>query len=192
MRVRAAGIVLAAVAPWTLVACSHEDDEKAMCPDVATLYTVGAHADPHHDLDYDAVMDAIDCDGQTSEREARCLRTPWARAPDPDVFPGQVGASPEEAVRLAAAAGTVITREISRIGARARYEVELDGDIGALDVQRVRRGWMAVAGEGCASGTDDEGWRDDLIGEDCQRAIDEATPDESGDAYVTCEGPAAP
>lgn len=193
MRVRAVGIVLAA-APWVLVACGDEGDVKgaAACPDIAKSDAFAIGRDAGAQVDYDAVMEAIDCDGVVSEREERCLSSPFARAPDATHFASQVGDSPEDAVRLAAGEGTTIESVLSRTRNAARIAVQLDGDPGVYDVQRVRGGWLVVGGEGCASGAvrsglDGEGSGDE-ISEECQQAIDEATPDEDGEAVVFCAG----
>lgn len=186
LRGRGAVAALLVTASWGLTACSHENDHAvAVCPDVATFFPVGNQAD----VDYTAVVDAIDCDGETSAREERCLHTPWARAPDAEHFADKVGSSPEDAVRITAGDDTVITQVLSRTGARARIAVELDGDTGVYDVQRLRSGWLAVGGEGCATGAAYDDEPDEPISEECQRQIDEATPGPDGTAMVVCAEP---
>ncbi len=182
-RGRGAVAALLVTASWGLAACSHENDDAArVCPDVATFFAAGNQAD----VDYTAVVDAIDCDGVTTAREERCLATPWARAPDAEHFASKIGSSPEEAVRVTAGDDTVITEVLSQTKATARIAVELDGDTGVYDVQRLRAGWLAVAGEGCATGAASDDERDEPISEECQRAIDEATPGPDGTAMVAC------
>lgn len=183
LRGRGAVAALLVTASWGLASCGHEnDDAVAVCPDVATFFAAGNQAD----IDYTAVVDAIDCDGVTSAREERCLDTPWARAPDAEYFADKVGSSPEEAVRVTAGDDTVITEVLSRSKGWARIAVELDGDTGVYDVQRLRAGWLAVAGEGCATGAASDDEPDEPISEECQRAIDEATPGPDGTATVVC------
>lgn len=183
MRVRVGMAAVVALAPWALAACGNEDGaDTAACPDVATFYDVESGAE----VDYEQVMDAVDCDGETSEREARCLRTPWARAPSAEMFPDQVAPSPEKAIRLTAGEDIVITKELSRTGGLARVAVEIDGDTGVFGVRRLESGWMVVEGTGCAAGEGRPDWQDEPIGEECQRAIDEATADEDGDKSVIC------
>lgn len=183
LRGRGAVVALLVTASWGLVACSHEnDDAVAVCPDVATFFAPGKQAD----IDYPEVVDAIDCDGVTSAREERCLQTPWGRAPSVEFFASKIGSSPEEAVRITAGDDTVITQVLSRTRGRARIAVELDGDTGVYDVQRLRTGWLAVAGEGCATGAAFDDEPDEPISEECQRAIDEATPGPDGTAMVAC------
>lgn len=179
----AAALVVASASAWGLVACGHEnDDAVAVCPDVATFFAAG---NPE-DIDYPAVVEAIDCDGVTTAREERCLRTPWARAPSAEFFAGKIGPTPEEAVRITAGDDTVITQVLSRTRGRARIAVELDGDTGVYDVQRLRAGWLAVAGEGCATGAASDDEPDEPISEECERSVDEATPGPDGTALTLC------
>lgn len=185
MRVRV-GLMTLLLSPGVLVACGHEDDdERAACPDVASSSAFAIGRGP--DVDLDAVVEAIDCDGEVSEREARCLRSPWARVPDAEHYAAEIASSPEEAVRLTAGDATAITKVLSRSRDRARLEVELEGDPGAYDVLRLRSGWLVVSGEGCASGAASSDV-DDEMGAECREAIDQATPDADGNAFVTCIG----
>lgn len=178
---RAVAALAAALLALVLGACSHENDardaaeRRGPCPDVAASPVFAIDRSP--DIGIDEVAAALDdmmCDGEISEAEDRCLRSPWSRslwAIDRD----QYADTPEAAVRAAAGPATTITGTPVRRPRTARVLVELDGATGAYDVRRTARGWVAVAGHGCASGAAAEAWRDEAgeAGEvpDCAEAL---------------------
>lgn len=184
-------LVVAAVAavPWTLVACSHENDARdeaarvAACPDVSRSEAFAVGRAP--DVDVVAAIDEMMCDGEISEEEDRCLRSPWSRiaqAAERDEFAD----SPIGAVRAVAGQETTITGVVERSSRTARIAVELDGAEGVYDVERTRLGWVAVAGEGCASGAAIEPFDEDEMSEECREAMEEATPDADGTVVFGC------
>ncbi|WP_418060896.1 hypothetical protein [Pimelobacter simplex] len=195
-RLIAAALAVPLLAP-VLGACSHENDardaaeRRGPCPDVAASPVFAIDRSPDIGIDeISAALDDMMCDGEISEAEERCLRSPWARsliAIDRD----QYADAPEAAVRAAAGPATTITGTPVRRPRTARVLVELDGATGAYDVRRTARGWVAVAGHGCASGAAVEAWGDEAgeAGEvpDCAEAMQCAVvvvPDEGaeGDA----------
>lgn len=179
-------VPLAAVA---LGACGHENDapeaadRKGPCPDVVTASAFAVGRAP--DADIMGAVDDMMCDGEISEVEDRCLRSPWGRAVVA-VPADEFAATPEEAVGAVAGPETVLTQVVERRPRRARIAVELDGATGVYDLRRTPRGWVAVAGEGCATGVAIEPRDLDDLGPECRRAQEEATPGEDGRVVVGC------
>jgi len=179
-------VPLAAVA---LGACGHEDDardaadRKGPCPDAVTASAFAVGRAP--DADIVGAVDDMMCDGEISEVEDRCLRSPWGRAID-EAPADEYAATPEEAVAAVAGPATRITGTLARRPRTVRLAVELDGATGVYDVRRTPRGWVVEAGEGCASGAAVEPVDLGDLGPECGGTLDEATPDTDDGAFVAC------
>jgi hypothetical protein len=143
------------VAPMT--GCAHENDARdaaeaarlTACPDITESEAFAL--DPPPDADRVAAIIGTMCDGEISEAESRCLRSPFFRTSD-SVAADQYAASPEQALRAAAGPETVITSFRWRNADGAEVAVELEGDSGTYRIEHTPRGWLVVSGDGCASG----------------------------------------